>query len=405
MSKCNEKIPLWRVLLLFLICVLVHYLYLYSHVFEGAQTTSVYRVVESDVKAVLGDKYGSISYYLKVMKENPERTKQEIATKKDAKTSDLAPDKPNVSKDPGSGLRNVSEDTDNLMSKELLTGLLKDKILQNESVPLLTLFTTWNYSVNKTLLHNLTVRNWVLLRPFIIPVVFTNDSGIAEECSQYGWEILPIRVEAAGGVPVLKHMYRDIMAEYNTTFYAYSNSDILYTDTLIETLASLINSSLDLEKPMLIVGKRTNIKFLTEQEGSSWENLTAVSKTRGHLFAPNAEDYFITTRVYPWERIPELVIGRRAYDNWLVYQARKNKQAVVDVTKTVLAVHQTTEAGNLEGHTHKNKDYNVKLLRRLDRKIKYIAGYINCAETYTKYVQESIIVDSRTVDKRNCLIR
>ena len=402
MSKCNEKIPIWRVLLILLACVIIHYLYLYSHVFEGAQTISVYRVVESDIKAVLGDKYGSISYYLKVMKENPKSAKEDNASK-DVNKSDEKQAKTTVSENPVFVPLHVSEDT--LISKKLITSLLRDKILQNDSVPLLTLFTTWVYSSDKALVHNLTMRNWVSLRPFIMPVVFTNDSETAEKCSEQGWDVLPVRVEAADGVPVLKHMYHDIMSVYNTTFYAYSNSDILYTDTLIETLASLINSSLDLEKPTLIVGKRTNVKFLTEHEGSSWENLTAVSKTRGHIFASNAEDYFITTRVYPWEVIPDLVVGRRAYDNWLVFQARKKKHTVVDVTKTVLAVHQTTEAGNLEGHTHANKDYNFRLLRRLDRKIKYIAGYINCAEIYSNYEKDSVIVESRAVDKRTCLIR
>ena len=402
MSKCNEKIPIWKVLLVFLVCIIIHYLYLYSHVFDGPQTISVYRVVESDVKTVLGDNYGSISYYLKMMKENPKRVNKDKLFK-DVNKSGAKKIKATVSEAPVSVPVNISEDT--ILSREAITNLLRDKILQNESVPLLTLFTTWTYSSNKTLLHNLTVRNWISLRPFIIPVVFTNDSIIAEECIEQGWDVLPVRVDAAGGVPVLKHMYKDVMATYNTTFYAYSNSDILYTGTLIETLASLINSSLDLEKPTLIIGRRTNIKLLTETEGSSWNNLTAVSKTRGQIFASNAEDYFITTRVYPWEGIPDLVIGRRAYDNWLVFQARKNKHIVVDVTKTVLAVHQTTEAGNLEGHTHANKDYNFKLLRRLDRKIKYIAGYINCAEMYSKYVKETIIFESRTVDKRTCLIR
>ena len=133
--------------------------------------------------------------------------------------------------------------------------------------------------------------------------------------------------------------------------------------------------------------------------------MTAVSKARGQIFASNAEDYFITTRVYPWEDIPDLVIGRRAYDNWLVFQARKSKHTVIDVTNTVLAVHQTTEGGNFEGLTHANKDYNFKLLRRLDEKINYDTGWINCAEIYSKYVKETIIFECRTVDKQTCLIR
>ena len=228
--------------------------------FDAPKTIPV-SVVESDVKTVLGDSNGSISYYVKIMKENPKSVNKDNLFK-DFNKSDAKEIKDTVSEAPVSVPVNISEDT--ILSREAITSLLRDRILQNESVRLLTLFTTWTYSSNKTLLHNLTVRNWISLRPFIMPVVFTNDSAIAEECLEQGWDVLPVRVEAAGGVPVLKYMYKDVMSTYITTFYAYSNSDILYTGTLIETLASLINSSLDLEKPTLIIGKRTNVEFLTE---------------------------------------------------------------------------------------------------------------------------------------------
>ncbi|KAK3599737.1 hypothetical protein CHS0354_037210, partial [Potamilus streckersoni] len=62
------------------------------------------------------------------------------------------------------------------------------------------------------------------------------------------------------------------------------------------------------------------------------------------LFAAYAEDYFITSTSYPWKDIPDIVIGRRAYDNWLVLNARTMMHRVLDATETILAVHQTTNA-------------------------------------------------------------
>ncbi len=67
------------------------------------------------------------------------------------------------------------------------------------------------------------MQNWHSLRPFIIPVVFTNETQVGDECSQQGWEVLPVRVAAAEGVPVLKFMYEDVMNTYQSTFYGYSN--------------------------------------------------------------------------------------------------------------------------------------------------------------------------------------
>ena len=92
-------------------------------------------------------------------------------------------------------------------------------------------------------MHNLTTRNWLSLRPFVIPVVFTNEPAIASDCREKGWLVHPIRVASSDGFPVMKYMYEDVIAAYSTTFYAYSNSDILYTNTLIETLIAIAYNS------------------------------------------------------------------------------------------------------------------------------------------------------------------
>jgi len=51
-----------------------------------------------------------------------------------------------------------------------------------------------------------------------------------------------------------------------------------------------------------------------------------------------------------WEEIPDFVVGRIAYDNWLVAQAVKwNITWSIDVTNTVLAIHQTGPHGIRSG--------------------------------------------------------
>ena len=93
-----------------------------------------------------------------------------------------------------------------------------------------------------------------------------------------GVEFFPIRIGATDReVPILKYMYQDVMATFNTTFYAYSNGDLLFTDTLIETLVSLKTSRLiNLRtKLVMVVGCRTNIQHLFESEGLSWPLLTS----------------------------------------------------------------------------------------------------------------------------------
>ena len=388
--------PVRRVLMLFLAVPLV-YFYLYT--VGGIKTKEIYRVVKGDLEAIWNKDSGIILNHIKAMQEDSEYIKN-IAVSRDSSLSVF----PALTHLPVP----ILPAKDQGISRTMLLDTLKENIVRNEKEPLLTLFTTWNDNKDKYLVHNLTVKNWLSMRPYIIPVIFTNESGLAKECERQDWNVFPVKVESAGGIPVLKYMYKKVMEIYNTTFYAYSNSDILFTDTLIHTLLSLKNSSIHLEGTVMIVGKRTNVQYVTEIEGSSWTSLTSVAKTRGNLSFGNAEDYFITPRTYPWDNIAEVVIGRPAYDNWLVYNARKQKHMIIDATDTLLAVHQTTGAGNMEGHGHKNKDYNHKLLVKTytykNIKNYHLSGITDCVEHYTSYEHGSVVIANRTNHSKRCFI-
>lgn len=248
---------------------------------------------------------------------------------------------------------------------------------------LLTLFTTWQTSVEKFTCHNNTVRNWNLLKPFVQPILFTNENELSIQVTAMGWKVLPVS-KAGRGVPVLKNMYLDTIKVFNSTFYAYANGDILFTDTLIITLLTVLTSSLNKSRPLMVIGRRTNVDNVTALEARDQITITKAAEFRGTLFSAWGEDYFITMKNYPWKDIPDVIVGRRAYDNWLVLDARRRGH-VVDATETILAVHQTTYRGNYEGHSHRDSDYNHNLLVRTFRRLHYAAGKTSCTELITRY--------------------
>jgi len=77
-------------------------------------------------------------------------------------------------------------------------------------------------------------------------------------------------------------------------------------------------------------------------------------------------------------KVPNLVIGRPGYDNFLVATASLNNVAVVDATKTVIALHQTDAEGVGSGHRRHDSRYNRHVLGRY--------GHRGCEQTdCTKY--------------------
>ena len=154
-------------LFILLACCLI-YLYLYTNVLDGIKTSGIYRVVEGDLQAAWKDEFDSISYYLKLMKKDPENIRFQFSASTSRQDANFIAKQSNV----------VTTSAKEL-NKAMLINRLKDKIQRNTNLPLLTLFTSWNENREKYLVHNLTVRNWLSLRPFVIPVIFTNQRKLA----------------------------------------------------------------------------------------------------------------------------------------------------------------------------------------------------------------------------------
>ena len=99
---------------------------------------------------------------------------------------------------------------------------------------------------------------------------------------------------------------------------------------------------------VLVTGRRTNIfdynmRFITKDVHESDINIERAAQS-GVLFREDAlvgfcaiahfQDYFIFTKTtYFWDQIPNLVIGRPLYDNYLLHIVSKNRFTdLVDAT-------------------------------------------------------------------------
>src|SRR5207245_1076738 len=88
-------------------------------------------------------------------------------------------------------------------------------------------------------------------------------------------------------------------------------------------------------QPLLMMGQRTNVD-ISEQINFSrptWEQeLRAKARTQGQLGPPNAIDYFVFSKGLGSNLLP-LAIGRRWWDNWLLWHARSHKATVIDASQ------------------------------------------------------------------------
>ncbi|KAL4237823.1 hypothetical protein ACF0H5_002535 [Mactra antiquata] len=285
--------------------------------------------------------------------------------------------------------------------KNSITGLIDTcRITQREtevdlrvkSKPTVTLITTFADHLHadgeKIIVHNNTLVNWAKFRPFVKLVLFSNDTFWIKIAKSHGWDVIPVADGNDGKKPpVLKEMMQSAMNLHKTQWYGYINADILLTSDLISNIVSL-SKKYDVSKTrILFTGRRTNVNNFTTIDPTSDKSIRYHANRFGSLYTEDAEDFFITTKTFPWDKILPVVIGRPGYDNWLVGESRcKLNTTVIDVTETFLALHQTTlKGGNSEGHFHEGGDYNIKLLKKNDVVPNFLAGLTDCIYFKTYY--------------------
>jgi hypothetical protein len=260
-------------------------------------------------------------------------------------------------------------------------------------LPLLCIFTTFKPATHKIPIYTNTLYNWVhideqsrLIKPilYVTNNTFDNETLSALAC-RLGWEVLEAPRVSSHGVPYLKEMYSHTEQVFpGCAFYGYSNADILYTRGLVDTLTA-VNKVHNKLGRILVVGQRTNTPCC---DGLLYlpDDVTLAARRNGSLFRSDAEDYFfIASNVFPWERIRDVVIGRSAYDNYLVGMAIHHNVSVVDATNTLLAVHQTDKDGNFAGHSNKDGLFNHRIIGGFN----YGSGLTSSAQFYSLSTEQT----------------
>jgi len=119
-----------------------------------------------------------------------------------------------------------------------------------------------------------------------------------------------------------------------------------------------------LKGPTMVIGRRCDV-WSTNRKIYLPDDVEYVAAAEGKMHPEGGIDYFaIADNLYPWHRVPDLVIGRPRYDNFLVSTATRYSVSVVDATRTIVALHQTDMEGIGSGHRHRDVNYNQQILRK-----------------------------------------
>jgi len=184
------------------------------------------------------------------------------------------------------------------------------------------------------------ITSWTMLRPRPEILLFGNESGTEEICRELGLQHIPEVSCTRYGAPLLRDLFRKAQESAQKDMLGYVNADII----LLRDFSNAIQEASKVGRRFLMVARRWDIfldrlwDFASDQAEHKLREYVLREGKQGPL--PGNSDFFVFSRGL-WSAIPDLGIGRGAWDAWLIFEARRLGAAVVDGSSAVMAIHQS----------------------------------------------------------------
>jgi len=182
------------------------------------------------------------------------------------------------------------------------------------------------------------IQSWLRVRTDVEVILFGDDDGAADAAREFAIRHVPGVERNEFGTKFLASIFDQANDLARHNLLCYVNCDIILTDDFAAALDRVAAWSGN----FLMVGRRwdTDITSLLDFSAADWHaRVRRQTLAAGHPRNSEWIDYFAFSRGL-YSDIPPLVIGRVAWDRWLVRAARAAGAPVVDVSEVVLAVHQ-----------------------------------------------------------------
>jgi len=212
--------------------------------------------------------------------------------------------------------------------------------------PLLTIFSVTKPFTNPhiaTIQRN-AIRSWQQMGPDVQVVLIGNESGMAEAAADLGVLHLPQVACNAQGTPYLSSAFELARQVNDSPLLAYSNGDMLYTPDFLQAAKQVMAQA----PKFLIVACRWGLEVKEPLDFSpGWvERLNERLKQYGNTHQPLGSDFFVFPRAC-YTDFPKFIAGRSAWDNWMIYEARRQGWCAVDASDTLHVIHQRHDYSHL----------------------------------------------------------
>ena len=230
-------------------------------------------------------------------------------------------------------------------------------------MPLITLFSAPKPFADPhiAMIQRNAIRSWTLL-PDVEVILLGEETGLAEAAKELGVKHIPNVARNDAGTPLISSMFQLARENSNSDLLCIINADMILMPDFVEAA----RRSRMLRDKYVLLSQRWDYDITEPIDyAEGWESqLRKAVRKQNQLHRPAGSDFFLFPKSC-YVDIPNFIIGRAGWDNWMIYKARAEKWAVIDCTPSVMIVHQNHDYSHLPGgkphYEHPDTNENIRL--------------------------------------------
>ncbi len=188
--------------------------------------------------------------------------------------------------------------------------------------------------------------SWKALGEDVEVILMGEETGLSQAAQELGVHHIAQVERNTAGTPLVSSLFELARRNSDSPLLLYVNADILLLPDVLEAARQVMTQV----AKFLIVGQRWDLDVREPLDfEAGWQTrLIARVQDRGRRHPRGGSDYFIFPRDC-FTIMPPLAVGRAGWDNWMIYEARRNGWVVVDASEAIMIVHQDHDYSHLPG--------------------------------------------------------
>jgi hypothetical protein len=204
---------------------------------------------------------------------------------------------------------------------------------------MLSFFTTAKAFVgHSNVIQRNALRSWKLQHPDVEVILFGDDEGAAEVCSDLGLKHEPFTERHESGTKYLNYIFNRAQQIARHDYLCFSNCDIILTSDFLMAF----EKAKVWQERFLLVSQRWDLD-ITEPIDFARTEWAREVREMATVHGFRQDEYWIDFFLFPkgmYTDMPAMIVGHCYWDNWMIWRALSEGVPVLDVGRFLVPIHQ-----------------------------------------------------------------